>query len=44
MLVNGQKSNIERERHGQSFLRFGSTEVRAGRQSKLTNTEAATQV
>lgn len=27
MLVNGQKSSIERERHGQSFLRFGDTEV-----------------
>ena len=27
LLVNGQKSSIERERHGQSFLRFGSTEV-----------------
>lgn len=27
MLVNGQKSSIERERHGQSFLRFGNTEV-----------------
>jgi len=31
LLLNGQKSNIERERHGQSFLRFGSTEkIREG--------------
>jgi hypothetical protein len=27
MMVNGQKSVIERERHGQTFLRFGNTEV-----------------
>lgn len=31
LLLNGQKSNIERERHGQSFLRFGNTEeIREG--------------